>query len=143
MIKIVKEFLFEFEKGLEPKKALNIGISAILKREDEKHDWSWSPSFYSDFNYTYFKPKTYDIVCYYGNYVKIIEFFGNDAKQYGSVSVGTGFVNEPPQMHNNPQKALFEEIVFLRDYFEKDLVISQKNFAIVNRVTIPKQFLDK
>jgi len=46
-------------------------------------------------------------------------------------------------MYNNPQKALFEEIVFLRDYFEKDLVISRKNFAIVNRVTMSKQFLDK
>jgi len=32
------KYINELERGLEPRKALNIGIDAILKREDEKHN---------------------------------------------------------------------------------------------------------
>ncbi len=99
-----------FERGLDPKEAMGIGMEARKKKLDKETDWGF------EFSHA-FQVRTYDIIEYEGLLIKIVKIMGSDGIAYYSALNNTGepYMGTPP-LYNTPEEALDWEKKYIDQY---------------------------
>ena len=118
-MKIVKEHI-NFQRGLEPKQAMDIGHQSILKRKASEHIWDWN---FEDFDWTHQRPhheEIYQLTEIVGKPVnnwtskifpvKICEVFDDVRKLsigfYAVSTTGEPYTSDGPNIYKDPKDAL-------------------------------------
>jgi hypothetical protein len=139
-MKLVKEHI-NFERGLEPRQAMDIGHQSILKRKAAEHEWDWN---FEDFDWTHQRPhheEIYQLTEIVGRPVnnwaskifpvKICEIF-DDAKKisigfYAVSTTGEPYTSDGPNIYKDPKDAL-KELQNLIEEITSNIVKEHINF---------------
>ena len=138
MHKLVRESLLEFHQTGDPLKSLDLGINGMLETESKKHKWLWDPISYTDFKYDYFNPEIYDIINYYGNFIKITKYVIEGITNFSAIVEDISYSNEDLKLYNTPEEALSYAIETAKGYYEKDLKLSEETYSIAGRLEVPR-----
>ena len=99
-----------FERGMDPKEAMEIGTEAQKKKLDKETDWGF------EFSHA-FRVRTWDIVKYEGFLIKIVQIMGSDGVGYYAALNNTGEpYNNTPPLYNTPEEALDWEQKYIEQY---------------------------
>jgi hypothetical protein len=109
-----------FERGKDPKDAMDIGQKALLKKRAAEIEWDWDPERGTE--------EIIDIVDHRGFNIKVakLENYGSkynlsgpDGIYYAVSDTGEPYINEP-QFYPDPESALKGEIESLDDYIDNN-----------------------
>jgi len=107
------KFIYEaldFERGMDPKEAMEIGTEAQKKKLDKETDWGFEFS-------KAFQVRTWDIIKHDGFLIKIVQVMGSDGVGYYAALNDTGEpYNNTPPLYNTPEEALDREQKYIEQY---------------------------
>lgn len=107
----------DFERGQDPKDAMDIGRKSLLKKQSESIEWDWrpDPEDHEEIIDIIHYPKDWDE----NLYIKISKLSDDSGFAYFAVNNLGEPYHQSPAIFDTPEKALSVEKEFLDEYYEE------------------------